>query len=352
MLKPPDFHDTRLSAAGRADAALMPAADRQRLIEMLLVRYPRHRAMTKFIARFHRPVDNGTHDRGHIGALLGATRSGKSWVLRDYVSAFPSTEGNGIVRRPVIYIELMNDMAAHDVACKSFTSLGYASIPKVKTDALMAMVIDALPDHSVELIVLDDVDNALHSHRTGYAGKILAFIKGILDKDCCNVLCAGRPELYTSLAAAGQIKGRGGLQQSVLEPYRWQVQDEREQVRLLLDEIDERLPFAEKSGLANPDLAAHLYAVSGGVVGEIMNYIRPAAFEAINDRAGRIERDHLIHVAKMLMAPGAKFVPFRDAVDPQRLIDEATERETQAREDKAARRLKRPFSKQRKGGWG
>lgn len=83
-----------------------------------------------------------------------------------------------------------------------------------------------------------------------------------------------------------------------------------------------------------------------------MNYIRPAAFEAINDRAGRIERHHLVHVAKMLMAPGAKFVPFRDAVDPQRLIDEATERETQAREDMAARRLKRPFSKQRKGGWG
>lgn len=169
MLKPPDFHDTRFSAAGRADAALMPAADRQRLIETLLVRYPRHRAMTKFIARFHRPVNDGTHDRGHIGALLGATRSGKSWVLRDYVSAFPSTEGNGIVRRPVIYIELMNDMAAHDVACKSFTSLGYASIPKVKTDALMAMVIDALPDHGVELIVLDDVDNALHSHRTAPA---------------------------------------------------------------------------------------------------------------------------------------------------------------------------------------
>lgn len=351
MLTPSIFHDKRLSQTERVEAALRSPAERQRMIETLLVRYPRHRAMSKFIASFHRPVKDGTHDHGHIGVLLGATRSGKSWVLRDYMTGFPPVHKDGIVEKPVLYIEIMDDMAAHDVVRSTFMALGYVSVPQVKTDALMAMVIEALPDHGVELIIFDDVDNALRSQRTGYAKKILAFIKGILDKDYCNILCSGRYELYRILAAAEQIKGRGGLKQAVLEPYRWQVREEREQVRLLLDEIDERLPFAKKSGLADPDLAAHLYAVSGGVIGQMMNYIEPAAYEAMNDRADRIERDHLIHAAKSLMAPGTSFVPFRDKVDPQRLIDEATEREMQAREDKVAGRLKRPFSKMRKGGF-
>lgn len=351
MLTPSSFHDKRLSQTERAEAALRSPAERQRMIETLLVRYPRHRAMSKFIASFHRPVKGGTHDHGHIGVLLGATRSGKSWVLRDYISAFPAVQTDGIVEKPVLLITVMDDMAAHDVIRSTFLALGYLSVPHIKTDALMAIVIEALPDHGVELIIFDDVDNALKSQRTGYAKKILAFIKGILDKDCCNVLCAGRSELYGILAAADQIKGRGGLKQTVLEPYRWQVRDEREQVRLLLDEIDERLPFARKSGLADPDLAAHLYAVSGGVIGQMMNYVEPAAYEAMNDRANRIERDHFIHVAKSLMAPGTSFVPFRDKVDPQRLIDEATEKEMQAREDKLAGRLKSPFTKTRKGGY-
>lgn len=343
-----NFHDRRLSSAERRRAAELPPHERQRLIKTLLVRYPRYRDVAKFIAKFHIPVDDGTPDYGNIGALLGATRSGKSWVLKDYGVSFPSVSGDGAITRPVVTVEIRNDMAAHDVVSQFFKALGYVSVPKIKTEAMIDMIIDALPHHGVELVVFDDIDNALRSSRRGYATKILGFIKGILDAGCCNVLCAGRPTLYETLAAAEQIEGRGGLQKKVLEPYRWQVEAERDQIRLLLDEIDDRLPFAAKTGLAEPDLAAHFYAVSGGLIGRVMNYVRPAAYAAMNERADRVERKHLVEAAKQLMPVGATFVPFQDDIDPNRLADDAAEKEERAREDETIERSKDPFGKSRK----
>jgi Bacterial TniB protein len=343
-----NFHDKRLSPAERRSAAGLPPSERQRLIKTLLVRYPRYKEMAKFIAKFHVPVDGGTPDYGNIGALLGATRSGKSWVLKDYGVSFPSVPGDGAIARPVVRVEIRNDMAAHDVVSLFFKELGYVSVPKIKTEAMIDMIIDALPHHSVELVVFDDVDNALRSNRSGYASKILGFIKGLLDAGCCNVLCAGRPALYETLAAAEQIKGRGGLQKKVLEPYRWHVDAERDQIRLLLDEIDDRLPFADKTGFAEPDLAAHFYAVSGGLIGQVMNYVRPAAYAAMNERAGRVERKHLVEAAKQLMPVDATFVPFQDDIDLDRLADDTAEKVERAREDEAIERSKNPFGKSRR----
>lgn len=348
MTDPKTYHDQRLSPVERKQMSNLPPAERQRLIETLLVRYPHYRAVSKFVAGFHHPVVGGTHDRGHVGALLGATRSGKSWVLRDYAARFPARDGERAVESPVIYVEIHNDMAAHDVAVAFFEALGYVSVPNIKTRALMKNIIAVLPDHKVELAILDDLDNALRSKQRGYASTILGFIKGILDKDCCNILCAGRAALYDTLAAAEQIKGRGGLPQKTLQPYRWQVAAERDQIRLLLDEIDERLPFARKSGLADPDLAGHFYHVSGGLIGLIMNYIRPAAYAAINAKADRLERSHLVEAARKLMPPGARFVPFHDQLDLARLADDAAEQEARDREDRTLGATKDPFSKKRR----
>ncbi|MDE3749566.1 TniB family NTP-binding protein [Methylobacterium radiotolerans] len=271
------FNDTKLTDEERARVSRLPPLDRQALVASVLVRYPSYKDAYGFVSAFHRPVNGGTHDRGNLGALLGASRAGKSFLLQDYASSFPSERGDRAMTRPVVYIEIKSEMTPHDIASYLHYALGYRSIPKVKTQVLMDMAIEALPDHRVELIILDDIDNSLSSPRTGYIKKTMGFIKGLLDSGTCNVLCAGRMGLYGILAGAEQIEGRGGLPNAVIRPYRWRIPSEREKVRLLLDGIDNRLPFRAKSDLGSVEKAAHFYDLSGGLIGRMMNIITAAA---------------------------------------------------------------------------
>jgi hypothetical protein len=150
----------------------------------------------------------------------------------------------------------------------------------------------------------------------------LGFIKAILDADVCGVLCAGRSPLYKTLQSITQLAGRGGLPNFTISPYRWRFANERERIHLLLNSIDDRLPFRKKSGLGSPELAPHFYKVSKGLVGLIMNYVEDAAAEAINDGSDCIKRDHLVYAATIRKEPGETFTPFLHEVDPERLDEE------------------------------
>ena len=210
----------------------------------------------------------------------------------------------------------------------------------------MDMAIEALPDHRVELVILDDVDNSLASSRTEYVKKTMGFIKGILDSGTCNVLCSGRMALYGILNGAEQVEGRGGLPNAVIRPYRWGIPSEREKVCLLLDGIDNRMPFRAKSNLASPERAAHFYDLSGGLIGRMMNIIIAAAHEAINDGSDCIENEHLVYAAKVRMAPGEQFVHFQDQLDPER-IDLDEEEPDEQTDFVAAQLRKTMFDKKR-----
>ena len=54
-----------------------------------------------------------------------------------------------------------------------------------------------------------------------------------------------------------------------------------EQFTVMLEGIDNRLPFTLKSGLSESTIAADIHRFSGGLIGRVMNLIGAAGFEAI-----------------------------------------------------------------------
>jgi hypothetical protein len=340
------FNDQPLSSEDRERVASLSNGERQELVRSILVRYPSYKEATTFVSKFHYPVVGGAHSRGRLGVVLGESRAGKSFLLQDYSLAFGEVAPNQAILRKVVYVEIINGMSPHDIALKTFLEIGFKSIPKLKTAALMQKAIEALPFHGVELLIFDDIDNALSDKRPHNSQISLGFVKAILDADACNVLCAGRPPLYNILKTIPQLEGRGGLPNHSVHPYRWRFAKEREQIRLLLNSIDDRLPFRKKSNLGSLDLAPHFYLVSHALIGRIMNYVEDAAAEAINDGSDCVQRDHLIYAATLRKAPGETFTPFLHEVDPERLdVDQAVRQSVNGKGHKRIQPPKDMFNK-------
>lgn len=271
----PKFHDVAFATdAERAAVAVLPSGERQRMVENLLYEYPAFTKTMKFVKRFRHPVDGGTHGRGCCAGVLGESRSGKSYVLRRYLEENPPVAAEDGESFPVVYLEARDDWTPHHFAEQLFMATGAKAVPKVKTPALISSCQRRIVNARTELVIIDDAHFLLLERHGRSLSLFKSFIKAIADLRTCNVLLAGLPHLHGFVASNEQLFFRGGFPKCDVVPLSWKLKEEQNQFRLLLNGIDERLPFARKSNLAHPDWAVDFHRLSGGMIGRIMNVIQ------------------------------------------------------------------------------
>lgn len=301
---------------GRAERAAKPAGERQLIMKNLFVGHDRFETATAAVERFHMPVNGGVPDFGSLFVLAGDPRTGKSYALKRYARGFPAdlTSTEGIVRR-VAYVDLPVGCNKGGFITAVAGVLNAGDVTRMKVDALFGNVLNALVKQKVQLLILDEVQEAFTTARPGALKDCQGLVRKILNLGTLNVAAAGLVETYRIMAADPQLEGRGGLPYHIMLPYSWDSDGERDLFRLLCAEIDGRLPFATKSALGSKWYAARLYWVSDGIIGRLKDFVYKAGCRALNDGAERVEVGHFADAWDEIRPIGMTFNPFRDDID-------------------------------------
>ncbi|MBB5256837.1 TniB family NTP-binding protein [Rhizobium leguminosarum] len=297
-----DFHTATFDTPEqRAAVSLLPNIERQHMIERLLVTYPLFDQLVEFIGNYHFPVIGGTHGRGSVGGLFGKTRAGKTDIIKFYCNKWPAHVVEDGIVIPVVYIPVPPDIVPQRFAEIVYDVTGSGSAPKIKIPSLMGRSVDRIVGVRAQLVIIDDSQFLFGAHKN-HVREFYGFLKQLVDRHTCNILFVGEEGVIPQVLAFGPLAARGGFPKKVLAPF---GEGEMDQFRLLLHEIDLRLPFRELSGLANKYLAQELHNFTGGATGQVMfNLVRPAAFRALNDGSPRILRHHLYEEAALRQRPG------------------------------------------------
>ncbi|MBX9455548.1 MAG: ATP-binding protein [Rhizobium sp.] len=287
------FHRTAFqNAADRAEAASSPVLERQMMIKNLLFEYPQFQSVIGNVAKFHIPVeDTGLADIGVVGGVMGESRAGKSKILESYSRRFPSVVEDDIVTYPVVYIEARADWDSLEFARQIFRATGKQYVPRAGVAAMNTAVTLRLRDHRTTLLIVDDSHFIFDSKRTRKTN--VSLIKEIVDAQFCNVLLAGLPSIETAVEHEAQLRGRGGFPRFDVKAFNTKTKAGRDNYRLFLHGIDQRLPFAESSDLASKAFSDELRRMSNGSVGLTMNVVRAAALMALNAGTRRVLGTHL-----------------------------------------------------------
>lgn len=308
-----DDNDGCISAEERHRRAVLPPAERQAILKNLFVGHTRFQVATERIARFHRPVVGGAADYGSVFVLFGCPRAGKSFVLDRYAERFPpDLEGAQGVVRPVVYADLPTDCSKRGFVEALAAALNVECVAKGGIDATFGNVLNAIARQGVELILLDEVQEAFAASRPAALKQARGLLRKILNLRTCNVVCAGLEETYAYMNADRQLRGRGLLPRHLIEPYDWAREEDQELFRVLCDYVDERLPFEQKSGLGRRDAAWRLHWVCGGIIGPLKDFVHGAGCLAINDGAPRLNWSHMADFWDGIKPLGTIFNPFRD----------------------------------------
>lgn len=84
----------------------MTPSDKQRAIRDLVVEHPQFTQTIAALERFHFPVKGGLPARGTISAVIGDSRTGKTFATKKYASRFSTSVGETGIIRPVVYVDM------------------------------------------------------------------------------------------------------------------------------------------------------------------------------------------------------------------------------------------------------
>ena len=308
----PDFHVKAFeNEEERAKASELPVDQRQDMVTNLLVPHRRFDAGRTFLReRYHTPVSGGRHAAGWIGGLLGESRTGKSFLAQYYASQHPPVLEDTGYRIPVAYVEAREDWDRIEFAPQIFHATAASTVPRMTLSSMNSTVTRRLSDLRVQLLIIDDAHFMFQRSRNKAASHA-ALIQHIANQKTCNILLVGLPSVQSAVEDNVQLLNRGQFPHFALRDFDYGKPGGRGRLKLFLSDVDDRLPFARRSGLHAEEYLEDFIMIAGGSVGKAMNVIVPAAYMAINHGSACITREHLRIAAEDRLPSGASLIPFK-----------------------------------------
>ena len=268
------------------------AADRIAYANELLVLHPRFREAVALLGRCHEASRYGGEPV--CGAILGASGVGKTSVVDHYRRLHPSEEVETGTRQPVLKVTLQPDARPKGIAADLLLALGDPTWSSGTVQTLTNRAVHLLKHCGVELIVMDEFHHLFDADRAKVMTKASQWLKVLIVNTRIPVVVCGMPEAEYVLRA--EHTERRFKQRLTLRCFTWRTAQGRREFCGMLKKLDQTLPLAKSSDLAEPETAGRLYLACRGVPDYLMTLLRGAVAEAVQRNHAYIELADLARV--------------------------------------------------------
>ena len=285
---PPDRHQWRKR----------PAEERLAYANKLIVLHPRFREAVTLLEHCH--LASKQTGEPICGALLGTSGVGKTSVVDHYRRLHPSKETDTATRQPVLKVTLQPDASPKGIASDLLMAMGDPAWSSGTVQTLTNRAVKLLKHCGVELIVMDEFHHLFDMDRAQVMTKASQWLKVLIVNTGIPVVVCGMPEAEYVLRA--EHTERRFKQRLTLRCFTWRTPHGQREFCGMLKRLDDTLPLAETSGLAEANLAGRFYLASRGVPDYLMTLVRGATADAIQRKAEMIEISDLARIYERCLA--------------------------------------------------
>ncbi len=301
--------------ADRRDWAKVPVSERIAYTHRLIILHPRFREAVALLENCHQASRQTSEPI--CGALLGASGVGKTSVVDHYYRLHPAQDTETATRQPVLKVTLQPDARPKGIAADLLLALGDPAWSSGTVQTLTNRAVRLLKHCGVELIVLDEFHHLFDMDRAKVMTKASQWLKVLVVNTRIPVVVCGMPEAEYVLSA--EHTERRFKLRLTLRFFTWRTPQGKKEFCGMLKRLDESLPLADLSGLAEPELAGRIYLACRGVSDYLMTLIRSSVVEAIGRQSKRIELADLARVYQRSLAQQRVLAeqanPFIGAID-------------------------------------
>lgn len=264
----------------RKDYRKMPIEDRIQLVENLYIHFPRNEDALKAIKECHIHATRANEAEGLL--VQGDTGAGKTTIMKLYARDYPRTitEDGSLI--PVLCASVPVPATCKSLASALLTAIGDPVAEKGTQISQTNRLKKYFQACNVELLILDEFQHFQDRDSKKVLKTVSDWLKLLMDQTRVPIVLAGLPYSHTILDEVGneQLQRRFATRIE-LEPFAYETSKERQDFRRFLNAIDDKLPLAEKSNLADLGTALCIYEATSGVVAHVMKLVRHATCLAL-----------------------------------------------------------------------
>lgn len=270
----------------------MPIEDCLLMVENLYIHFPRNEKAFKAIRDHHAHAKFANEPEGLL--IQGECGAGKTTIVKLYMKNYPRIHTQEITRVQVLYAKVPVPATCKNLATKILTAIGDPAAERGTQVSQTLRLKRYMEACNVELLILDEFQHFQDRDSLKVLKTVSDWLKLLMDETGVPIVLAGLPYSHTILDAHGneQLQRRFATRIE-LKPFGYQTSHERQDFRRFLNVIDDKLPLAEKSDLADPATALCVYEATQGVVAHVMKLIRRAATIALESHREKITSDIL-----------------------------------------------------------
>ncbi len=247
-------------------------------VNTALIRYPRFKALHQDIRECQ--ALSRLANEPQCLSLEGATGAGKSTLVRDYAALFPRVEEPSGTRIPVFYVETPSPVTVKGMAATMLARLGD---PADHTGALWSMnfrLSHLITACQVELVILDDFHHLIDKETNRILEQVSDWLKVLIKETNIPFLVVGIEGKVECILEANAQLSRLFAARQTLEPFRYDQADDvsLQEFARFVHYAEEVLAIALPESLPRPELLQRLHVATRGVVGNLMNLLRYAAW--------------------------------------------------------------------------
>jgi hypothetical protein len=243
-----------------------------------LIRYPRFKALHSDIRECQEMSQLANEPQ--CMSLEGVTGAGKSTLVRDYVGLFPRIDQTDGTRIPFFYAETPSPVTVKGMAATLLARLGDPAAYHGTLWAMNFRLIRLMMDCQVELVILDDFHHLIDKDTNRILEQVSEWLKVLIKETGIPFLVVGIEGKVECILEANSQLSRLFAVRQILEPFRYDPCDETS-----VQEFARFVQYAEQViGMPLPvtlprlELLHRLHYATGGVVGNLMNLLRYAAW--------------------------------------------------------------------------
>jgi len=243
-----------------------------------LIRYPRFKALHQDMRECQ--ALSRLANEPHCLSLEGVTGAGKSTLVRDYAALFPRIEEAAGTRVPVFYVETPSPVTVKGMAATMLASLGD---PAAHTGALWSMnfrLVRLMKACQVELVILDDFHHLIDKETNRILEQVSDWLKVLIKETNIPFLVVGIEGKVERILEANAQLSRLFAARQTLTPLHYHQTDEAslQEFARFVQYTEEALVIALPDTLSRAELLRRLHVATRGVVGNLMNLLRYAAW--------------------------------------------------------------------------
>ncbi len=267
-------------ATTRPDYRKMDVLERLKRVRSARVVHPRMDQILKKVDRCRRMT--AISEEPECLFVKGLAGVGKTTLMKMYFRQHPRKvlpEGSIV---PVFYANVPAPATIKGLAIALLHKLGDPLASKGTTDTITSRLRDRLCDTRTELIMLDEFQHFMNPD-TGHINMTVGeWLKNFIGETKRAVVLIGLPKSEGILNADEALERRFASREE-LSPFDWRTPTGQTAFRTFLHQLDELMPFNQRSNFANRTMALRFYYASRGVIGYVVPIVRYAAEFALEE---------------------------------------------------------------------